>query len=266
MLFRKAQSDPLREHIGALLAEASIVASRLWSAQGNRSLALAHCAHARKLADDLQHPALAAVARIFESNLHSEAATLIGTTGDLVVGLRMLQEAAARTAVLNPAAQARLAAEQAQAFAVLKLRRECEEALSRARAAAENIGDRDRTGLFSDWGPSRLQVYEGTCRLFLGEPKKAVATLEQALRDSMSDQGNTNVTLAAQIDLASAYAEAGELDRSCTKLGNAYRELVSIGNRRGIDRAERARERLSRWNTEDAVRHLDERMASCHAP
>jgi hypothetical protein len=80
-----------------------------------------------------------------------------------------------RSAVLGPAARARLAAEQAQILAVLNLREECDDALGRAKAAAEEITESDRSGLFSDWSASRLQVYEGTCHLLLGEPRKAVA-------------------------------------------------------------------------------------------
>ena len=240
-LFRKAESDPVRTHIGALLAEASIVASRLWSAQGNRPMALAHCAHARKLGDDLQDLALTATAQIFESNLRSEAASLIGNAGDLVQGLRMLQQAQARSAALGPAARARLAAEQAQVFAVLQLRQECEDALGRAQTAAEDITEHDQTGLFSDWNHSRLQVYEGTCRLFLDQPKRAVTVLEGAVETFAADSSNANVSLAAQVDLASAYAEAGDLDKSCAMLGDTYGQLVTTGNRRGIDRAEQAR-------------------------
>ncbi len=265
MLFRQAEYDPLRSHIGAMVAEASIVASRLWSAQGNRPMALAHCARARQLGDDLGNHALAATARIFESNLRSDAATLIGRSGDIADGLRLLQEAQALSADLGPTAQARLAAEQAQIFAVLKLTRECDDALERARVAAAGIAERDRSGLFSDWNASRLGVYEGTCRLFLGEPKRAAQLLEQAVEQFSSDSSNVNVGLAAQVDLASAYAQTEDLDKSCAILGDAYGKLVAIGNQRGVDRAERARERLNPWNSERVVRDLDERMVACRA-
>ncbi|MCM4082231.1 XRE family transcriptional regulator [Paractinoplanes hotanensis] len=265
MLFRQAEHDPLRSRIGAMVAEASIVASRLWSAQGNRPMALAHCTRARQLGDDLGNRALAATARIFESNLRSDAATLIGRSGDIADGLRLLQEAQALSADLGPTAQARLAAEQAQIFAVLKLPSECDAALERARAASASIAERDRSGLFSDWNASRLGVYEGTCRLFLGEPKKAAHLLEAAVAQFASDSSNVSVGLAAQVDLASAYAQTDDLDKSCALLGDAYGELVAIGNRRGVDRAERARERLSPWNSERLVRELDERMAACRA-
>lgn len=258
MLFRKASSDPLRVEIGILLGETSIVASRLCSAKGNRALAVAHCAYARRMADKLNDPVLGAISRIFESNLHSEAATLIGADGDILTGLRLLDEAAAVGDLLNPAAQARIAAEQAQSYAALHLRRECEDALSRARDAAGRIKEADRTGLFSDWSLPRVQVYEGTCSLFLDDSKKAVHVLTEALRDADSDKGNVNVSLAASVDLASAYVDSGELGEGCKMLADTYRRLSDIGNRRGIQRALGARTRLDRWNDEQHVRELDE--------
>ncbi len=261
MLFRKAGSDPARCDIGALLGETSIVASRLWSAVGNRSLAIAHCAFARQLADRLENPMLGATARIFESNLHSDAATLIGAEGDVMLGLRMLEEAAAVDRILSPAARARIAAEQAQAYAVLKLHRECQEALDRAQTAVAEIDDTDRTGLFSEWSPSRLLVYEGTCRLFLGDGDKAVGALTQAVDEAEADRANVNVLLAARVDLASAHAEDGDLVEGCELLGKTYVRLIDMGNRRGIERARRARERLAPWGHERAVRELDERIS-----
>jgi hypothetical protein len=262
MLFRKAGSDPVRGDIGALLGETSIVASRLWSAMGNRSLAIANCAFARQLADKLENPILGATARIFESNLHSEAATLIGADGDILLGLRMLDEAATVDHLLSPAARARIAAEQAQGYAVLKLRRECQEALDRARIAVDEIDDTDRTGLFSDWSPSRLLVYEGTCQLLLGQGEGAVTTLNQAVRLLEKDQGSINVLLAARVDLAGAHAEHGELSEGCKLLGETYVQLLDMGNRRGIERARRARERLVPWEHERVVRELDARISN----
>jgi hypothetical protein len=260
MLLQKAGSDPVRGDIGAVLGETSIVASRLWSAMGNRCLAIANCGFARQLADKLDNPILGATARIFESNLRSEAATLIGAEGDVLLGLRMLEEAAAVGRLLSPAARARIAAEQAQACAVLKLRRECQDALDRARTAVDEIDDTDRTGLFSDWSPSRLLVYEGTCWLFLGDSGKAVETLNQAVRLLDKDQGNVNVLLAARVDLASAHAEHGDLEEGCRLLGETYAHLINMGNHRGVERASRARQRLLPWQHEPEVRQLDEQM------
>ncbi|WP_162958245.1 hypothetical protein [Nocardia yunnanensis] len=147
--------------LGALLGETSIVASRLWSAVGDRPMALANCVYARRLADQLQDPALGGIVRIFESNLRSDAGTLIGSDGDVVIGLRLLQEAAAVGEFLPPAARARIAAEQAQTYAVLEMPRECREALAIAERAVDDVGEGDRTGLFSDWTTARLRVYEG---------------------------------------------------------------------------------------------------------
>ncbi|GAA3346522.1 hypothetical protein GCM10020358_57820 [Amorphoplanes nipponensis] len=261
-LFRKAEKDPIRVDIGVMLGEASIVASRLWSAQGNRSMALAHCAYARSLADRLGSIRLGATARIFESNLHSGASTLIQADGDIMTGLRLLDEAATAADHLTAAAQARIAAEQAQAYAALGLRNETDDALVRARQAASGITAQDRTGLFSDWNPTRVDVYEGTCHLLLKEPTRAVTHLEQAAAALKNDQSNTNVALAARVDLASAYALTGHLDAACVTLGETYERLRQIGNLRGISRARRAREGLNRWNSEPIVQELDRRMAA----
>jgi hypothetical protein len=261
-LFRKADGDPARTDIGAMLGEASIVASRLWSAQGNRSMALAHCAYARTLAERLGNIRLGATARIFESNLHSGASTLIHADGNIMTGLRLLDEAAAAVDHLGWPAQARIAAEQAQSYAALTMRAETEAALDRARQAAAGITSSNRIGLFSDWNPSRLDVYEGTCRLLLRQPAAAITHLERASTVLDQDQDNTNVALAAHVDLASAYAQTGHLDMACTTLGDAYEQLKRIGNLRGISRARRAREGLSRWNAERVVLELDERMAA----
>ncbi|WP_369028371.1 hypothetical protein, partial [Nocardia farcinica] len=96
---------------------------------------------------------------------------------------------------------------------MLELDRECEDALCRAQRAVDDIDEVDRTGLFSDWDASRLLVYEGTCWLFLNKPRKAIAALDAAL--SATGEGNRNVGLAAQVDLASAYNQVGELEEGC---------------------------------------------------
>ncbi|WP_280267930.1 helix-turn-helix domain-containing protein [Nocardia wallacei] len=262
-LFQKADDERIKGQIGFLLGETSIVASRLWSAIGDRSMALANCAFARQFADEIRNPILGGMARIFESNLRSDAATLIGSDGDIVDGLRLLGEAAAVADVLPPSAQARIAAEQAQAFAVLELARECREALARARRAVDEITEPDQTGLFSDWNSTRLTVYEGTCWLFLNEPRKAIAALTQAI--STTGVENQNVALAARVDLASAHVLNGDLDEGCQRLGDAYAKLVAMGNSRGIERAQRALDRLQPWKSEKPVRELRERVETLTA-
>ncbi|MEU7925133.1 helix-turn-helix transcriptional regulator [Micromonospora sp. NPDC049107] len=259
-LYRKAGRAPIRADIGAMLAEASVVASRLWSAQGNRALAIAHCAYARQLGDRLGDRRISATARIFESNL--QAATLIEADGDVMIGLRLLDEADRASADLSPAARARIAAEQAQAYASLRLPREATAALARAEAAVNDLSPIDCVGLYSDWSNARLHVYAGTCHLLLGQPEQAVEVLEGVVQALEHNSANINVALAAAVDLASAYAETGELEQSCTLLGDTYGQLKAGGNQRGIARAQRARERLARWRAEPVVRELEEQMAA----
>ncbi|MEU3010067.1 hypothetical protein [Nocardia asteroides] len=257
-LFRTASDDVAKQRAGALLGETSVVASRVWSAIGDRSMALTHAAFARKLADQLHDKTMSGIARIFESNLRSDAATLISTDGDVVIGLRVLNEAAGLAAFLPPAARARIGAEQAQAYAVLDLRDECEAALTRAQRDAERIDENNRSGLFSDWNSARIQVYVGTCQLLLGQPKRAIAALTTALGSSEMD--SPNVALAARVDLASSYALSGELDEGCKVLGETYEALANAGNRRGIERAQRAIERMTPWQNERPVLALMERV------
>lgn len=140
---------------------------------------------------------------------------------------------------------------------MLKLARECREALTRARHAVDEIAEPDQTGLFSDWNPTRLLVYEGTCWLFLEESRKAVAALDQAI--SATDSENRNVALAARVDLASAHISGGDLGEGCRILGDAYANLVAMGNARGIERAQRALNRLAPWETEKPVKELEQR-------
>ncbi|WP_157225145.1 XRE family transcriptional regulator [Nocardia thailandica] len=262
-LFRAASDDVIKRRAGALLGETSVVASRVWSAIGDRSMALTHAAFARKLADQLQDKTLGGIARIFESNLRSDAATLISSDGDVVIGLRVLNEADSLSASLPPAARARIGAEQAQAYAVLDLRDECEDALTRAQCAAESIDDDDRSGLFSDWNRTRIQVYVGTCQLLLGQPKRAIAALVSALASPELD--SPNVALAARVDLASAYALSGELDEGCRVLGETYEDLAAMGNRRGLERAQCALDRLAPWHNEKPVLALMERVGESSA-
>ncbi|MET7769525.1 helix-turn-helix transcriptional regulator [Nocardia sp. NPDC005366] len=262
-LFRAATNERVKQQVGALLGETSVVASRVWSAVGDRSMALTHCAFARKLADQLQDRAMSGIARIFESNLRSDAATLISSDGDVVIGLRILKEAAEFADCLPPAARARIGAEQAQAYAVLELREECEEALMRAQRAAEYISEGDRTGLFSDWNTTRIQVYVGTSQLLLNEPKRAIAALSSALNTKMGD--SPNVELAARVDLASAYTLSGELEEGCRILEDAYDALAAMGNHRGIERAHRAIERMSPWQNERPVLAMREKIGSLNS-
>jgi transcriptional regulator with XRE-family HTH domain len=259
-LFRRTTSDGLKDRLGELLGETSIVASRVWSALGDRTMALANCAFARKLGHELDNPALGAMARLFESNLRSDAATLIGSDGDIVEGLRLLVEASCVEELLSPPARARLAAEQAQAYAILGLEPECRNALDRADRAVEHIIETDRVGLFSDWNPSRLLVYQGTCWLSLDKPAKARPLLTEAIRVTVDN--NRNVALAAEVDLAGAHVAMGDLDEGCRLLGDALATMTAIGNARGIERARRARARMRAIQHERPVRQLDDRIMS----
>lgn len=247
--------------VGAMVGEASVVAACLRGARGDHALALAHCAHARGLAERLGDVRLGALARIFESTLRSGASTVVDAGGDVVAGLRLLDEAEAAGHRLAAPARARIAAEQAQAYAALGLRAETHAALDRAHGHLAGAAPGGATGLFGEWSPARLQVYEGTCHLLLREPAAAVRHLTQARAALAADPTCLQVALAAGVDLAAAHALHGDLDAACSLLGDVYDQVQRTGHRRGAARARLARRRLVRWADDPRVRTLDRRMA-----
>jgi hypothetical protein len=97
--------------------------------------------------------------------------------------------------------------------------------------------------------------------LLLGRAEHSTEILAEAVTLMETDPTNINVTLAAQVDLATAYATSGHLEHGCHTLGQAYRQLVDIGNRRGLDRAHQARRRLQPSDHDVHVRELDSLMA-----
>ena len=81
-----------------------------------------------------------------------------------MTGLRLLDEAAAAADHLSWPVQARIAAEQAQTYEAINMGAQTHAALDRARHAAAGITSSNRTGLFSDCDPSRLDQ-KGSSRL-----------------------------------------------------------------------------------------------------
>jgi hypothetical protein len=91
-------------------------------------------------------------------------------------------------------AHARIAAEQAQTYAALRLPVEADPAFERAEQAISDLTPGDCVGLYSDWSQARLRVYAGTCRLLLGRAQKAIDVLEKAVTTLELDPGTARPT------------------------------------------------------------------------
>lgn len=62
-------------------------------------------------------------------------------------------------------------------------------------------------------------------------------------------------------DLGAAYAQQGELEQACSRLGEAFTLASQGGHKMRLERVRAVRRRyLGDWSDEPAVRHLDERM------
>jgi hypothetical protein len=142
----------------------------------------------------MRDPVLGGIAKIFESNLRSDAATLIGSDGDIVDGLQLLGEAAAVADMLPPSAQARIAAEQAQAFAVLELARECREAITALNQAIDATAADNRNVVLA------AQVDLASAHVLIGELEEGCRMLGDA-HENLVAMGNSRGLERAQCAL-----------------------------------------------------------------
>jgi hypothetical protein len=112
---------------------------------------------------------------------------------------------------------------------------------------------------FSDWTAERLSHYRGTCAVLLHQPTEAIPLLQ----DSIDQTSATLVApyTAALVDLAAAYAQTDEVQRSCELLEEVLTLATRAGMPQRVHRIRRTRQQhLKRWAGAAPVRHLDERL------
>lgn len=104
----------------------------------------------------------------------------------------------------------------------------------------------------------RLLAYKGTCLLSLEQPKLAQTLLSQVLTlRSPTDVKGRSVAL---LDLAASYALGGELEEACNTITAALAIAPEFRIGRIIRRAREVRGQLQPWNSDRAVRDLDEHL------
>jgi transcriptional regulator with XRE-family HTH domain len=258
-LFEGTANPTVRRELGFVTGETAILAGWLFMSLTSLDQARRHFGYARDIASELEDRTLGAYSRIFESAVHSRI-THAQSPEETRLALGLLEEAAAAGPALSPPMRARLAAQQAEEHAILRQAEACERALDRAREAAAQIAQDECVGLFSDWREARLPIYEGTCRLLLGEARRAASTLEEAY--ARIGGAKTGVSMITRIDLGSAYVQAGEVDEGARLIGEGFEGARQMGRQGIMRRARRARQRLEQWKDEPAVRALDERLTA----
>jgi len=239
----------------------AVVAGLLAGLAGNLSFdlreqarALAYFEVAVQAADDADAPDLAAWALATRSIVPAY-------TGDPATALRLLQEAQDRAAGhVSLSRRAWLAAMEARAHAGLGDAGSSLAALGHAEAAIERAQP-DGGPLGTDFfDRPRLAGFRGTCHLLLGQPQAARAALADvlALRSPADVKGRS----LAQLDLAQAHAQAGDLDAACAAVAAA----LAIRDEYRVDpirrRAREVRAALDQWQNERPVKELDEQVRS----
>jgi lipopolysaccharide biosynthesis regulator YciM len=112
---------------------------------------------------------------------------------------------------------------------------------------------------FDHWDETRVAGFRGNCAVLLGESDQAVSILEKVARTT--DRSLVGPYTAVLTDLATAYAQRGEVDHACGILGDV---LVTAQVARMPERAERVRRarnsHLRRYAHTQAVHRLDNHL------
>lgn len=144
-------------------------------------------------------------------------------------------------------------------------------AMAGQAAAAERDLDRAEVALagartpsadfFSDWTADRLAHYRGTCAVLLRRPAEAIPVLQSTIE--RTSPALVAPYSAAVADLAAAYAQDGEVERSCELLEQVLTLAIEAGMPQRVNRVRRTRrQHLQRWGGASSVRRLDERLGS----
>jgi tetratricopeptide (TPR) repeat protein len=111
-------------------------------------------------------------------------------------------------------AVAKLAALEAKAYASLGNHNAAYDALAQARRVMKTATEEEiRPGPFG-YTPAKHAFYEGTCYVRLARPDAALAASRRALDLYRSTRAFMEPTIA-RIDMATAYAQKGDLDGAC---------------------------------------------------
>ena len=93
----------------------------------------------------------------------------------------------------------------------------------------------------------------------LGHPETAVPILEKS-RSDWPDHAQVRDYALCVSRLATAYADAGEMERACMSAGEVLALAQGLGSRRVISRIDLLYRRLGRWQRDPAVTEMRRRL------
>lgn len=212
------KTPTLARKVLGMRAEAAVMAGRLSARIHNRTDAEAFYKFAEASAREAGSAQLEALALAAHSGLYSniDSGRPMGRPPVAVLMLDQAEAIAGRHAssLLLSWLRAHRAAEHAANGNAMASERDLESAardLSRRATTAEDF--------FHGWNTRQLDGYRGCCAVLLNTPS-AAAILEAAAVKMNSDMITQHA--AVQIDLATAYARQGDLDKACAILSDVY--------------------------------------------
>jgi tetratricopeptide (TPR) repeat protein len=173
------------------------------------------------------------------SEMAAQAATTGRTASNVLTGLAMLHVA--------------------EAHAMRRQLRPCEEALSAADTCFGKINGADEAApLFT---PIDLSRMAGSCYLHLGDAPKAAIFLT----DTLCNAGLTKAAAVAAANLALAYTRQGKIDEAVGSLHKAIDIVDATRGGGGLTVAFTAGRALNPWRDSTAVQHVHDRLLTLMA-
>ncbi|MFC5186766.1 helix-turn-helix transcriptional regulator [Actinomadura harenae] len=143
----------------------------------------------------------------------------------------------------------------AEAHAMMKAFAPCEKALAAAEQAFAKVG-RDDTAI-EHYSPTQYGRMAGSCYLFLGDPRRAQAVLEETEATLHPWRKSRSIVLG---NLALAHLRQSDLDGATERLHQALDLLEQNRGGGGLNVAFQAGRELAPWRDEPAVQDVHDRM------
>ena len=118
--------------------------------------------------------------------------------------------------------------------------------------AGEQQGEEDQAPYCT---PTYVAMEAGASWVLLGHPRTALPILEKS-RSEWLDHSQVRDYALCVSRLATAYADAGELEQACAAAGEAVALAQGLGSRRVAGQIELVHRRLGRWRQDPAVASL----------
>ena len=253
-LLRGAQHRQLRRRLAAVAGETAGHAAWLFHDLGNRKLSERYYADAAIATRRAGDPALDAYVSGFKSLVRASD----GEPEAALALARFARKAGARSATATT--RAWLASLEAQALACLHDNKACFVALRQAETAIGQARPEEDPPWMYSFDEVRLAALAGTCYRQLGKSTAAERTLQESLE--RLDPSCTRRRSEALLELALVQLDKEDIDEACRFAGQSYEAAVEAGSVLGQRRVGAFRSRLDRWGDAEAVRNLDEQLAS----